>query len=124
MLQYPSPLYALAPRKIEEHLKNRHGFDIDGIDEELFIIDDDNGLYPYDADLASAWERYEILKNIDDIKTYIKELECDYIKLANTIIYERERYKNSISNGQGIIEADTQDKAYQEIQNLSLEIFK
>ncbi|MBR6612737.1 MAG: chromosome partitioning protein ParA, partial [Campylobacter sp.] len=59
-----------------------------------------------------------------DIKTYIKELECDYIKLANTIIYERERYKNSISNGQSVIEADTQDKAYQEIQNLSLEIFK
>lgn len=82
------------------------------------------GLYPYDADLASAWERYEILKNIDDIKTYIKELECDYIKLANTIIYERERYKNSISNGQGIIETNIQDKAYQEIQNLSLEIFK
>ena len=74
--------------------------------------------------MASAWERYGILKKIDDIKTYIKELECDYIKLANTIIYERERYKNSISNGQGIIEADTQDKAYQEIQNLSLEIFK
>ena len=40
------------------------------------------------------------------------------------IIYERERYKNSISNGQGIIETNIQDKAYQEIQNLSLEIFK
>ena len=65
-----------------------------------------------------------LTKKIDDIKTYIKELECDYIKLANTIIYERERYKNSISNGQGIIETNTQDKAYQEIQNLSLEIFK
>lgn len=65
-----------------------------------------------------------LTKKIDDIKTYIKELECDYIKLANTIIYERERYKNSISNGQSVIEADTQDKAYQEIQNLSLEIFK
>ena len=64
-----------------------------------------------------------LTKKIDDIKTYIKELECDYIKLANTIIYERERYKNSISNGQGIIETNTQDKAYQEIQNLSLEIF-
>lgn len=65
-----------------------------------------------------------LTKKIDNIKTYIKELECDYIKLANTIIYERERYKNSISNGQSVIEADTQDKAYQEIQNLSLEIFK
>lgn len=65
-----------------------------------------------------------LTKKIDDIKTYIKELECDYIKLTNTIIYERERYKNSISNGQSVIEADTQDKAYQEIQNLSLEIFK
>lgn len=63
-------------------------------------------------------------RKIDDIKAYIKELECDYIKLADTIIYERERYKNSISNGQSVIEADTQDKAYQEIQNLSLEIFK
>lgn len=65
-----------------------------------------------------------LIKKIDDIKTYIKELECDYIKLANTIIYERERYKNSISNGQGIIETNIQDKAYQEIQNLSLELFK
>ncbi|MBQ3166717.1 ParA family protein [Campylobacter sp.] len=65
-----------------------------------------------------------LTKKIDDIKTYIKELECDYIKLADTIIYERERYKNSISNGQSVIEADTQNKAYQEIQNLSLEIFK
>lgn len=51
--------------EIEEYLKNNHNFKIDGIDEELFIIDDDNGLYPYDADLASAWERYEILKDID-----------------------------------------------------------
>lgn len=51
--------------EIKEYLKNNHNFKIDGIDEELFIIDDDNGLYPYDADLASAWERYEILKDID-----------------------------------------------------------
>ena len=65
-----------------------------------------------------------LTKKIDDIKTYIKELECDYIKLADTIIYERERYKNSISNGQGIIETNIQDKAYQEIQNLRLELFK
>ncbi|MBR2148768.1 MAG: hypothetical protein IKK93_07710 [Campylobacter sp.] len=38
--------------------------------------------------MASAWERYEILKNIDDIKTYIKELlifiyKCEF----KTIIY-------------------------------------
>ncbi|WP_096024799.1 ParA family protein [Campylobacter lanienae] len=65
-----------------------------------------------------------LTKKIDDIQAYIKELECDYIKLANTIIYERERYKNSIQCGKSVIETNIEDKAYQEIRNLSLEIFK
>ena len=38
--------------------------------------------------MASAWERYEILKNIDDIKTYIKELLIFIYKYEfKTIIY-------------------------------------
>ena len=67
--------------EIKEHLKNKHGFKIDGIDEELFIIDDDNGLYPYDADLASAWERYEILKDIDT--NILKILSYEHIRSMN-----------------------------------------
>ena len=67
--------------EIEEHLKNKHSFEIDGIDEELFIIDDDNRLYPYDADLASAWERYEILKDIDT--NILKILSYEHIRSMN-----------------------------------------
>ena len=103
--------------EIEEHLKNKHGFDIDGIDEELFIIDDDNGLYPYDADLASAWERYEILKDIDaDILkaladnirlmdlNELEQINDNYSFYSNYSFYDyaveifEECYKNQIPN--------------------------
>ena len=51
--------------EIIKHLETNHNFITDGIDEELFIIDDDNNLYPTDDDLSSAWKRFEILKGID-----------------------------------------------------------
>lgn len=51
--------------EVIKHLESKHNFIIDGIDEELFIIDDDNNLYPTDDDLSSAWKRFEILKYID-----------------------------------------------------------
>ena len=51
--------------EVIKHLESNHNFITDGIDEELFIIDDDNNLYPNDDDLSSAWKRFEILKDID-----------------------------------------------------------
>ena len=37
--------------EVIKHLESNHNFITDGIDEELFIIDDDNNLYPTDDDL-------------------------------------------------------------------------
>ena len=51
--------------EVIKYLESKHNFITDGIDEELFIIDDDNNLYPTDDDLSSAWKRFEILKDID-----------------------------------------------------------
>ena len=40
------------------------------------------------------------------------------IKLCESVIYEREVYKNSFSNGKGILEfVDEKSKAYQDFNN-------
>ena len=61
-------------------------------------------------------------KKIDSLKNFIKELECDYIKLCDSIIYEREKYKISTQSGLGVTEMNDK-KTYLEIENLCKEIF-
>lgn len=60
-------------------------------------------------------------KKIQILKEYIKELENDYIKLTDTILFEREIYKISAEFGLGVSEMK-QNKATQEIDNLLREI--
>lgn len=60
-------------------------------------------------------------KKIESLKSFIKELENDYIKLTDTIIYEREAYKIATSLGLGVCEMK-ENKAKVEIQNLCKEI--
>lgn len=63
----------------------------------------------------------------DTLIEYIKDLikdDLDYIKLANTIIYEREAFKVAIQMGRGVFELNKNSKASGEIQNLCKEISK
>lgn len=63
-----------------------------------------------------------LVKKIESLKNYIKNMEEDYIKLANTIIYERERYKIATQLGLGVVEMKDGNKAENEIKNLCNEI--
>ena len=86
--------------EIEEYLKNNHNFKIDGIDEELFIIDDDNGLYPYDADILKALA--DNIRNMD--LNELEQINDNYSFYSNYSFYDyaveifEECYKNQIPN--------------------------
>lgn len=54
-------------------------------------------------------------KKIDYLQSYIKELEQDYIKLLDLVIYEREKYKISTQMGLGVTE-NGKSKASDEIE--------
>lgn len=64
-----------------------------------------------------------LYKKIDSLKAFIEELQEDYIRLASTIIFERERYKIATQLGYGVVEMNDGNKAEQEIKNLCEEIF-
>ena len=64
-----------------------------------------------------------LYKKIDSLKAFIDELQEDYIRLAGTIIFERERYKIATQLGYGVVEMNDGNKAEQEIKNLCEEIF-
>lgn len=63
-----------------------------------------------------------LAKKIESLKKYIKDLECDYITLLETIIYEREAYKIATQMGMGVYEMDKNSKASLEIKSLCEEI--
>ena len=59
-----------------------------------------------------------LTKKIEDLKQYIKDKDLEDIKLCESVIFEREAYKNSFSNGLGILEfLDEKSKAYQDFNN-------
>lgn len=64
-----------------------------------------------------------LYKKIESLKAFIEELQEDYIRLASTIIFERERYKIATQLGYGVVEMNDGNKAEQEIKNLCEEIF-
>lgn len=52
-------------------------------------------------------------KKIEELQNYIKDKNLEDFKLCETILYEREAYKNAFSNGKGILEYLKEDeKAY------------
>ncbi|AIR80906.1 Plasmid partitioning protein ParA [Campylobacter fetus subsp. venerealis str. 84-112] len=63
-----------------------------------------------------------LYKKIESLRNFIEELEQDYIKLSQTIIYERERYKVATQLGLGVVEMKDGNKAEQEIRDLCNEI--
>ncbi|WP_277958515.1 AAA family ATPase [Campylobacter hyointestinalis] len=64
-----------------------------------------------------------LYKKIESLRNFIEEMEQDYIKLAQTIIYERERYKVATQLGLGVVEMKDGNKAESEIKNLCAELF-
>lgn len=63
-------------------------------------------------------------KKINDLKEYLDEKQIpSNIKVANTIIYEREIYKNVVFEGKSVIEMDN-NKAKNEIDSLYNELFE
>ncbi|MCI6641491.1 MULTISPECIES: AAA family ATPase [Campylobacter] len=63
-----------------------------------------------------------LYKKIESLKSFIEEIEQDYIKLAETIIYERERYKVATQLGLGVVEMKDGNKAENEIKSLCEEL--
>ncbi|KAA3685439.1 AAA family ATPase [Campylobacter fetus] len=63
-----------------------------------------------------------LYKKIESLRNFIEELEQDYIKLSQTIVYERERYKVATQLGLGVVEMKDGNKAEQEIRDLCNEI--
>lgn len=62
-------------------------------------------------------------KKINDLKEYLNEKQIsNNIKIANTIIYEREIYKNVVFDGKGVVEIQD-NKAKNEIDALYTELF-
>ncbi|HEC1284161.1 TPA: chromosome partitioning protein ParA, partial [Campylobacter upsaliensis] len=63
-------------------------------------------------------------KKINDLKEYLNEKQIpNNIKIAKTIIYEREIYKNVVFEGKSVIEIEN-NKAKSEIDCLYNELFE
>lgn len=65
-----------------------------------------------------------LYKKIENLKSFIEEIEQGYIKLAQTIIYERERYKVATQLGLGVVEIKDGNKAENEIKSLCNELLQ
>ncbi len=62
-------------------------------------------------------------KKINDLKEYLNEKQIPQnIKIAETIIYEREIYKNVVFEGKSVIELEENNKAKKEINMLYNEL--
>ncbi|TXE84753.1 AAA family ATPase [Campylobacter peloridis] len=58
-------------------------------------------------------------KKIEDLKSYLESKDIgENVKIAKTIIYEREIYKNVVFSGLGISELEENNKAKKEIDSL------
>ena len=66
-----------------------------------------------------------LAKKIEALREYIQDKKLEDIKLADTIIYEREAYKNSFSRGKGVLEHLEENKAaYKDFNNFFDELVK
>lgn len=62
-------------------------------------------------------------KKIEDLKTYIKDKKLEDLKLSDSIIYEREAYKNAFSQGRGVLELlKESDNAFKDFNNFFNEL--
>ncbi|MDN5071415.1 AAA family ATPase [Aliarcobacter butzleri] len=66
-----------------------------------------------------------LAKKIEALRQYIQDKKLEDIKLADTIIYEREAYKNSFSRGKGVLEhLKENEAAYKDFNNFFDELVK
>ncbi|MCT7910735.1 AAA family ATPase [Aliarcobacter butzleri] len=66
-----------------------------------------------------------LAKKIEALRDYIQDKKLEDIKLADTIIYEREAYKNSFSRGKGVLEhLKENEAAYKDFNNFFDELVK
>lgn len=62
-------------------------------------------------------------KKINDLKEYIKDKKLDDLTLMESVIYEREAYRNSFTNGKGVIEFCTEkENAYKDFSSFFKEL--
>lgn len=100
-------------------------FDVSVLDKMINVVkmakEQNNKLIAYIV-INRASPNPVLYKKIESLISYINDIEEDYIKLANTIIYERERYKIATQLGLGVVEINDGNKAENEIKNLCNEI--
>lgn len=66
-----------------------------------------------------------LIKKIEDLKNYIEEKELEGFKLADTILYEREAYRNALSQGKGVMEfCKENENAYKDFNNFFAELLE
>ncbi|WP_442765608.1 AAA family ATPase [Sulfurospirillum cavolei] len=57
-------------------------------------------------------------KKIEDLRTYINDKNLEDLKLCESIIYEREAYRNAFSQGKGVLEyCKENENAYKDFNN-------
>lgn len=100
-------------------------FDVSVLDKMINVVkmakEQNNKLIAYIV-INRASPNPVLYKKIESLISYINDIEEDYIKLADTIIYERERYKIATQLGLGVVEINDGNKAENEIKNLCNEI--
>ena len=64
-------------------------------------------------------------KKIKDLQEYISEKELESLYLLDSILYEREAYRNALSNGMGVAEfCNKSHNAFKDFDNFTKEIIK
>jgi chromosome partitioning protein len=64
-----------------------------------------------------------LTKKVEALRDYINEKDLEDIALLDTILYEREAYRNAFTNGKGIIEfSDSKENSYKDFNNFFNEI--
>lgn len=73
--------------------------------------------------LSKASPNPFLAQKIKALKEYIREKNLQSLQLMNSIIYEREAYRNAFSNGKGVIEfCKENENAYKDFNNFFKEL--
>lgn len=91
-------------------------YDVAVLDKMVTICDEIGVMNPHAKILiliSKASPNPFLISKVKDLQTYINEKELVNLKLMNSVIYEREAYKNATGLGLGITEyCNENDKAY------------
>ena len=75
--------------------------------------------------ISKASPNPSLSKKIESLREYIAEKNVEYLNLMDSILYEREAYRNAFTNGKGIVEfCGKKDKAYEEFTKFFKEFVK